>query len=88
MSRRSVDERGQAFTLEAVVSAVLLLTAIAFALQVTIVTPLSASTSSQHIENQQAAVSDGLLAAEAENGTIKETLLYWNSGSNSNTTCR
>lgn len=72
-------DRGQAHTLEAVVAGMVLLASIVFALQVTAVTPLTGSTSSQHIENQQAAVTDGLLTAEAENGTIKETLLYWNS---------
>lgn len=56
-----------------------LLASIVFALQVTAVTPLTGSTSSQHIENQQGAVADGLLTAETENGTLKETLLYWNS---------
>lgn len=70
--------RGQAHTLEAIVASLVLLTGLIFALQMTAVTPLSASTSSQHIENQQAAVADGLLTAEAENGTITETLLYWN----------
>ena len=72
------DERGQAHTLEAVVGAVLLLTAIAFALQVTVVTPLSASTSSQHIEGQQRAVAQGVLASAAEEGALQEAVLYWN----------
>jgi hypothetical protein len=72
------DARGQAHTLEAVVGAVLLLTAIAFALQVTVVTPLSASTSSQHIEGQQRAVAQGVLASAAEDGTLKDAVLYLN----------
>jgi len=72
------DERGQAHTLEAVVGAVLLLTAIAFALQVTVVTPLSASTSSQHIEGQQRAVAQGVLASAAEEGALQEAVLYLN----------
>ncbi|MES3517653.1 MAG: hypothetical protein PPP58_08325, partial [Natronomonas sp.] len=55
--------RGQAYTLEAVVAAVLLIASLIFALQVTAVTPLSASTSSQHIENQQRGSAAGLLAA-------------------------
>lgn len=72
------DKRGQAHTLEAVVGALLLLTAIAFALQVTVVTPLSASTSSQHIEGQQRAVAQGVLASAAEDGALKEAVLYLN----------
>ncbi|WP_336327734.1 DUF7288 family protein [Halovenus sp. HT40] len=72
------DQRGQAFTLEAVVAAIVLLTAVAFALQVTIVTPLSASTSSQHIEGQQRSVAQGALASAAEDGSLKEAILYRN----------
>lgn len=49
-----------------------------FALQVTAVTPLTASTSSQHIENQQRSVISGVLADGAENGTLRPTLLFVN----------
>lgn len=79
--RRNPDQRtdrGQAHTLESVVGAVILLTAIAFALQVTIVTPLSASTSSQHIESQQRSVAQGVLANAADSGALQEAVLYWN----------
>jgi hypothetical protein len=70
--------RGQAHTLEAVVAGLLLLSSIIFALQATAVTPLSASTSSQHIENQQRSVTNGILSAAAEEGALKSTVLYWN----------
>jgi hypothetical protein len=70
--------RAQAHTLEAVAAALILISSLVFALQVTAVTPLTGSTSSQHIENQQAAVAEGVLAAAAENGTLVPTLLYWN----------
>lgn len=72
------DDAGQAHTLEAIASGLLLIASVLFALQVTAVTPLTGSTSSQHIENQQAEMADGLLASEAENGTLVPTLLYWN----------
>lgn len=75
---RSLDQRGQAYTLEAVVAAIVLLTAVSFALQVTIVTPLSASTSSQHIEGQQRSVAQGVLASAAEDGSLKGAVLYRN----------
>jgi len=78
MSSRIPADRGQAHTLESVVAAVLLLTAVAFALQVTIVTPLSASTSSQHIEGQQRAVAQGVLADAAADGSLKDAVLYYN----------
>ena len=70
--------RGQAHTLEAITAALLVLSAVVFALQVTAVTPLTGSTSSQHIENQQTEMAEGLLAAEDRQGTISETLRYWN----------
>lgn len=44
----------------------------------TVVTPLSASTSSQHIENQLLAVSNGVLATGAEAGALTEAVRYWN----------
>lgn len=68
--------RGQAHTLEALVAAFLLLAGVTFALQVTTVTPLSASTSSQHIENQQGATADGVLATAAETGALKRAVLF------------
>jgi hypothetical protein len=70
-------DRGQAHTLEGVVAAILLLSSLTFALQVTAVTPLSASTSSQHIENQMQSVADGVLAVSAENDDLKDAVLYW-----------
>ncbi|MFB6092499.1 MAG: hypothetical protein ABEK02_05765 [Haloquadratum sp.] len=70
--------RAQAHTLEAITAAMLLVSSLVFALQVTAVTPLTGSTSSQHIENQQAAIAEGVLAAAEENGTLAATLLYWN----------
>lgn len=76
-----VTERGQAHTLEAVVAGLLLLSSVIFALQMTAVTPLSASTSSQHIENQQRSVARGVLASAAEQDALKPTVLYWNNSS-------
>nr|WP_267163201.1 hypothetical protein [Halovenus salina] len=72
------DDRGQALTLEAVVGAILMLAAIGFALQMTAVTPLSASTSSQHIENQLQSTSEGVLDTAADTGALREAVLYWN----------
>ena len=74
----STDSRGQAHTLEAFAAAILLVAGLTFALQATAVTPLSASTSNQHIENQQRAVANDLLETSAENGDLTEAVLYWN----------
>ena len=71
------EGRSQAYTLEAIIAAVLLISSLVFALQVTAVTPLSASTSNQHIENQQRASAGGVLTAAQEAGALKEAVLFW-----------
>lgn len=58
----------------------LLFASVLFAMQVTAVTPLSASTANQHIENQQQAVADGLLTQASSEGELKPTLLHWDEG--------
>ena len=73
-----MTDRGQAHTLEAVVGAMILLSSVMFALQVTAVTPLTGSTSNQHIERQQTAMAEGVLAGGAANGSLESTLLYYN----------
>jgi len=73
--------RAQVHTLEAVVAALLMITSILFSLQITAVTPLSASTSSQHIENQQQASVEGVLASAATSGDLRRAVLYWNNTS-------
>jgi len=78
--RRTIDagrDRGQAHTLEGVTASLLLLTGLMFALQVTAVTPLSASTSNQHIENQQRATASGVLDTAANEGSLRTAVLFW-----------
>lgn len=75
---RGQGVRAQAHTLEGIVAAMLLITSVVFALQMTSVTPLSASTSSQHIENQQQASAEGVLASAAESGALRRAVLFWN----------
>ena len=74
------DDRSQALTLESITAAILMLAAIGFALQMTAVTPLSASTSSQHLENQLQSTGDGVLASSAETGALEDAVLYWDIG--------
>jgi len=84
MSRKTIEtDRGQAHTVEAFIAALLLISGLLFAMQATAVTPLSASTSNQHIENQQRAVAHDLLSTAAEDGTLKEAVLYWNASDGS-----
>ena len=69
--------RAQAHTLEAIAAGIVVLASVVFALQVTAVTPLSASTASQHIENQQQASAAGILDAARENGSLDAAVGYW-----------
>ena len=71
-------DRGQAHTLEAFMAALLVVSGVLFALGATAVTPLSASTSNQHIQNQQQVAANDLLATAAANGTLLEAVVYWN----------
>lgn len=69
--------RAQAHTLEAVAAGMIVLASVVFALQVTAVTPLSASTASQHIENQQQSSAAGVLDAARERGALGPAVRYW-----------
>ena len=69
---------GQAHTLEAFTAALLLIAGVLFSLQATAVTPLSASTSNQHIQNQQRLVANDVLSTAAHNDTLREAVLHWN----------
>jgi len=69
--------RGQAHTLEGTIAGLLLLVSLLVTLQATAVTPLTASTSSQHIENQMANSARGALSAAEADGELKSAVLYW-----------
>jgi hypothetical protein len=71
------DDRGQAHTLEAFTAALLLVTGLIFATQATAVTPLSASTSNQHVENQAEIAAGDLLTTTEASGNLTAALLYY-----------
>lgn len=73
-------DRAQAHTLEAFVAALILVAGLIFAAQATAVTPLSASTSNQHIENQHRSLASDLLSTTAEDGSLRESIVYWEGG--------
>ena len=75
--------RGQAHTLEGVAGALVVVVAVAFTLQATAVTPLTASTASQHIETQHERAASGILEVERSNGNLSAALRYWNNSSGS-----
>ena len=70
--------RAQAHTLEGVAAAIIVVAAVAFTLQGTAVTPLTASTASQHIETQHERAAASVLETARDDGTLSETLRYWN----------
>jgi len=75
--------RGQAHTLEGTIASLLLLVSLLVAFQATAVTPLTASTSSQHIENQLSNSARGVLSTAEADGELKPAVLYWNESASS-----
>lgn len=73
-----MTDRGQTFTLEAFVAAILLLAAVAFALQVVSVSSNTAGAGGQEVRSQHAGLAQGVLDEGADSGTLRTTLLYWN----------
>lgn len=78
LRRSGRNGRGQAFTLESLAASLLLFAGVVFALQATVVTPQSASTAGEHVENQNTGLAAGTLDSAAANGTLRPTLLSWN----------
>ncbi|UPV99640.1 hypothetical protein M0R88_14095 [Halorussus gelatinilyticus] len=76
-NRVRTRSRGQVHTLEAFTAALLVVSGVLFALQATAVTPLTASTSNQHIENQHRTAAADVLSAGAENGTLRPAVTFW-----------
>lgn len=70
--------RGQVYTLEAITTAIIVLSAVLFALQATAVTPLTASTANQQIEERQQTIADDILDTAAASDELTPALLYWN----------
>lgn len=73
--------RGQAFTLEAIVASMLLLTALVAGLQMSAVSPFTASTSDRYVESQNRATVQGALQTAAERGSVRTAVLSWNDSS-------
>lgn len=71
------SDRGQAHTLEGVAAALLVVMSMLLALQMTAVTPLTASTSNQYIQAQERAAVKGVLAT-SDGGELRSAVRYWN----------
>ncbi|MGM0606744.1 MAG: DUF7288 family protein [Halobacteriota archaeon] len=74
----NASDRGQTFTLEAFVAAILLVSTVAFALQAVTITSNTASVSDTELRGQNVGLVEGVLDRSVENGDLEETLLYWN----------
>lgn len=72
-----MPDRGQTFTLEAFVAAILLLATIAFALHVVTLSSNTASAGDTELRNQHAGLARGVLDQGTANGSLRTTLLYW-----------
>lgn len=73
-----MSDRGQAFTLEAFVAAILLVATVAFALQAVSISANTAGVSESELRGQHAGLAEGLLNRAAEQGTLTTALVYWN----------
>lgn len=69
--------RGQAYTLEGVVAAGLLIGALVIVTQSAALTPLSASNTDYQIQYQQQLHATDILDTSKENGALREALLYY-----------
>lgn len=69
--------RAQTFTLEAFVAAILLLATVAFALQVVSISANTASPGGSELRNQHAGLAQGVLDEAVSDGSLSQTLLYW-----------
>lgn len=73
-----LSDRGQGFTLEAILAAMVLLTTITFAFYIAGITPNTPSTADASVEQQHRSIADGVLDAGVADDSLHATLLYWN----------
>lgn len=73
-----VDDRGQTFTLEAFIAAIVLVGALAFALHAVAITSNTASGADAELRNQHVGVAEGVFAEAAASGALQESVLAWN----------
>ena len=75
--RRAADERGQAFTLEGLIAAIVLLTAVLFALQAVVITPTTGGSVDRGVQAQvDQQLTDAMLVG-AEDGNLSELVRYY-----------
>lgn len=77
----SGEDRGQAYTLEGVISAVLILTALLLATTAVVITPTTAGTIDRDTMAQLGTQTDDVLSAAHERDALREAALFWNTTS-------
>ena len=81
--RHAVDERGQAFTLEGLIAAIVLLTAVLFALQAVVITPTTGGSVDRGVQAQvDQQLTDAMLVS-AEDGNLSELVRYYSATNDS-----
>lgn len=73
-------DRGQAYTLEALVAAVLLLTAVLFALQSVVITPTASGAVDRDVQAQLHQQASDALETAGEQGELSQMVRYWDCG--------
>jgi hypothetical protein len=74
----SETERGQVYTLEAIIGAILLLTALLFALQSILITPATPGTIDSETRAQLTSEADDVVSAASANGSLTDLARFWN----------
>lgn len=72
------DDRGQAFTLEALIGSILILTAVLFALQAIVITPTTAGTIDRDVAEQRVGQADDALQIAASEDELSHMVRYFN----------
>ena len=72
-----LSDRGQAFTLEAVLAALIVIAGLVFALQAVTVTPSSTGSTAAPVDNERL---NSVLAESADSGALKRAVLAWDDG--------
>ncbi|MFH5799059.1 hypothetical protein [Haladaptatus sp. CMAA 1911] len=73
-----VDDRGQAYTLEGFVGALVVLTALLFVFQSIVLTPTTAGTVDQDVKAQLRVQANDALRTVDSDGTLENLTRYWN----------
>ena len=71
------DDRGQAYTLESLIAALLLVTAVLFALQSVVITPTSAGALDRDVQAQLEQESNDVLVTAANEGELSRLARFW-----------